>query len=691
MAALDKTSILIVDDLPEKLLAYETLLEELGQNVISVRSGEEALKQVLKHDFAVILLDVNMPGMHGFETAHLIRARKRSARTPIIFLTAFTDELQLTRGYAYGAVDYILTPVVPEILRAKVRVFVELFQMRQQVARQAEEQAKRAAAEESARRSAFLAEASRTLANSLDFEATLQALLHLGLPDLGDLSLVVLAEQGQPGRTACAWVVPGAGVASAPGRPSPAAWLAGPLARVLASGNPLPATPAQPLPAVEGAGAGSGFLVGEAVLLPLVARGRTLGVLVLASRAGGRQLRVDQASLAVEVSGRAAIALDNALLVRDIQEADHRKNEFLAMLSHELRNPLAPVRNALQILELCNIDHPRFHWARAVIGRQVDHLIRLVDDLLDVSRITQGKIRLQLGAVDVAEVVATAVETSRPLIDGRNQTLTVNLPDEPGLLRADPARIAQVLSNLLNNAAKYTPEGGEIFLSVERGPDECIFRVRDTGTGIPRHMLGKIFDLFTQADCTIDRAQGGLGIGLTLVRALVEMHGGSVTAFSAGLDQGSEFTVRLPLGEQRSRAVDTVDAVRLTSSRRVLVVDDNADAAESLALLLRLSGHQVETVHDGPAALAAARVHRPEVVLLDLGLPGMDGYEVARRLRAETLADDIFLVALTGYGREEDRRRSHAAGFHRHLVKPVAPADLHDLLAGLHNVVTSVQ
>jgi CheY-like chemotaxis protein len=244
---------------------------------------------------------------------------------------------------------------------------------------------------------------------------------------------------------------------------------------------------------------------------------------------------------------------------------------------------------------------------------------------------------------------------------------------------------------LLNNAAKYTPEGGEIFLNVERSPDECIFRVRDTGTGIPRHMLGKVFDLFTQADCTIDRAQGGLGIGLTLVKALVEMHGGSVSAFSAGPDQGSEFTVRLPVGEQRSRVADGSSAVRLTSSRRVLVVDDNADAAESLALLLRLSGHQVETAHDGPAALAAARVHRPEVVLLDLGLPGMDGYEVARRLRAETVADDIFLVALTGYGREEDRRRSHAAGFHRHLVKPVAQADLHDLLAGMHNVAATVQ
>jgi signal transduction histidine kinase/DNA-binding response OmpR family regulator len=674
----DTTNILIVDDLPEKLLAYQTILEDLGQNLVTVRSGEEALKHLLRSDFAVILLDVQMPGMNGFETAHLIRSRKRSARTPIIFLTAFADEVQLSRGYATGAVDYIATPVVPEVLRAKVRVFVELFLMRQQVARQAEESARRAAAEEAARRSNFLAEASRALSNSLDFEATLGTLVRLALPGLADLSAVVLGEE-HPGPPVCAWVAEG--VLTEANGPRPAPWLEEHIACALREGEH--ALVQLPIPQLAIAAGGPDLAIGQALVLPLVARSKTLGTLALGRRAGAPTFSADEVSLAVEVAGRAAIALDNALLFRAIQENDHRKNEFLAMLSHELRNPLAPVRNALQVLGLIGIDHPRFRWAQGVIHRQVDHLVRLVDDLLDVSRITRGKIRLQVGPLAVADVVASAVETSRPLIEDHHHNLTVAMPEEPVFLQGDPARLAQVLSNLLNNAAKYTPDGGHIFLTVEHGEGEVAFRVRDDGAGIPRHMLTRVFDLFTQVDCTLDRSQGGLGIGLTLVKSLVELHGGSVSAISAGPGQGSEFTVRLPVltGELQSRPRTANGEVG--PARRILVVDDNMDAAESLALYLQLTGHEVLVTHDGPTALSAVGEFHPEVVLVDIGLPGMDGYEVGRRLRASPGYENVFLVALTGYGREEDRRRSREAGFHHHLVKPVPPADLRGLLATL--------
>jgi signal transduction histidine kinase/DNA-binding response OmpR family regulator len=551
------TNILIVDDLPEKILVYRSILDELGQNLVAVQSGADALKQVLANDFAVILLDVQMPGMDGFETAQLIRKRRSSAHTPIIFLTAFADEVRSSQGYATGAVDYIATPVVPAVLRAKVRVFVELFQMRQQVARQAEEQAKRAAAEEAARRSAFLSDASRALASSLEFDTTLRTLARLAVPQLADVSVVTLTDDaGGIGRTECAGTEPHA----VPLRPSE--WLVAVAQRALADDR-LEVIDRYDSPVTLTAG-GPDVPVGSVVVLPLVARGKPLGALTLGLGPSGRQFAPADVALAEELAGRAAIALDNATLVRDIQEADRRKNEFLAMLAHELRNPLAPVRNAVEILRMRAPDQPDIAWARNVLDRQVSHLVRLVDDLLDVSRITRGKIKLQPESLDVADVVAHAVEASRPMIDGHQHQLTVELPNRPVRLRADPARLAQVLANLLNNAAKYTPAGGRIWLSVRRDGADVEFRVRDTGAGIPRDMLTKVFDLFTQVDGTLDRSQGGLGIGLTLVRRLVEMHDGSVQAFSDGPGRGSEFVVRLP-------ALDDGPAVREQPAPRVSV------------------------------------------------------------------------------------------------------------------------
>ncbi len=704
----DKINILVVDDLPEKLLVIQSVLDELGQNVVTARSGEEALRCVLEQEFAVVLLDVYMPGgMDGLETAALIRSRRKSAHVPIIFITAFTDETHTARGYSLGAVDYIYAPVVPDILRSKVRVFVELFRMTQQVRQQADErvalareQAARAAAEEANRRSNFLAEASKVLASSLDYEATLRGLLRLAVPYLADLGAIALTDdQGQVRQTELAWVdganTPNTRAIAAPEGLHPN--LAAALRRALdtAESECLPdvATDGgagREWEALDRERVGSepvpDFGLRSVVVTPLVARGRVLGALALAMGPSGRRYSPFDRALAEDVAGRAAIAIDNARLYREVQEADRRKNEFLSMLAHELRNPLAPIRNAVQLLRMRGDNEPELNAIRDLIDRQVQQLVRLVDDLLDISRITRGKIRLQTEPVEVATAIARAVETSKPLIDARRHELTVTLPTEPLWVLADPVRLGQVLGNLLNNAAKYTEEGGRIWLTAARAGGEVVLRVRDTGVGIAPDMLNSVFDLFTQAEKSLDRSQGGLGIGLTLVRRLVEMHGGRVQVFSAGPNQGSEFTVRLPVVavDEPPHAPTNGTANGLNAANcRVLVVDDNLDAADSLALLLRVEGHEVQVCHDGPEALAAVDRFHPEVVLLDIGLPGMDGYEVARRLRGRSETEAALLVALTGYGQEEDVRRSLDAGFDHHFVKPADLAALSALFASV--------
>ncbi len=367
-----------------------------------------------------------------------------------------------------------------------------------------------------------------------------------------------------------------------------------------------------------------------------------------------------------------------------MREADRQKDEFLAVLAHELRNPLATIRAALEVLRLRGPDRREAAgWAREMIGRQLAHLVRLVDDLLDTSRLSLGKIALRREPVDLADVVAQAVEASRPLIGSRGQALTVEPPREPIRLSADRTRLVQVVSNLLSNAAKYTDPGGRITLAAGREGEEAVVRVRDTGIGIRAEILPRVFDLFEQAGRSQDRALGGLGIGLALVKRLVELHGGVVEAHSDGPGRGSEFIVRLPLAPEEVGPRPAAPAEGQSPGgpgRRVLVVDDNADAAESLAVLLRMRGHEVHVARDGPQALETARAVRPEVVLLDLALPGLDGYEVAAQLRGHPELRRARLVAVTGYGRDEDRRRTRAAGFDEHLVKPVDLADLEGVL-----------
>lgn len=363
-----------------------------------------------------------------------------------------------------------------------------------------------------------------------------------------------------------------------------------------------------------------------------------------------------------------------------LKEGDRRKDEFLATLAHELRNPLAPIRNGLHILRLAG-DSPTD--VQELLERQVSHLVRLVDDLMEVSRITRGKIDLRKEQVDLAAVVQGAVETSMPLIEAARHRLDLTCPPEPITLDADPVRLTQIFSNLLNNAVKYTDEGGRIWLTVEREESTAVISVRDSGMGIPTEMLDKVFGLFTQVDRTYSRAQGGLGIGLTLVQSLVSMHGGSIEARSEGPGRGSEFVVRLPLVAGPAREPDPIEPSaphEALPALRVLVVDDNRDAAASLAMVLKVLGADVRTAYDGEAALEVLRTYKPSVALLDLGMPCMDGFEVARRARREPHGRDVTLIALTGWGQEEDRRRSREAGFDHHLVKPVDLEALQELL-----------
>ena len=523
---IDRVNILLVDDQPAKLLSYETILGSLGETLITATSATEALECLLKNDIAVVLIDVCMPELDGYELAAMIRQHPRFQQTAIIFVSAvMIDDLDRLRGYECGAVDYVPVPVVPEILRAKVSVFAELHRKTRALERLNSELEQRVAERTSA------------------LEATTVAL----------------------------------------------------------------------------------------------------------------------------------------------QEGDRRKDEFLAMLAHELRNPLAPIRTAVQLLRLKELPPEQRERARDILDRQVEHLVALIDDLLDVSRITRGMITLQREPVLVGAIVARAVETARPAIDAHRHELTLELPDELITIDGDTTRLVQVLANILHNASKFTDPGGRIHLKVTREGSQVAISVADTGIGISQEHISRVFDLFTQVHSQSERAQGGLGIGLALVRRLTEMHGGTVTARSDGPGTGTEFTVRLPtLSTEQVAASQAVgsETIAVTEPRRILVADDNHDAAESLTLQLRLAGHDVRTVHDGVEALAVAKTFKPQIVLLDLGMPKMDGYETARNMRLRPWGKSATLIALTGWGQQPDRQRTSEAGFDVHLVKPVSEAQLFRALAG---------
>jgi PAS domain S-box-containing protein len=550
-------------------------------------------------------------------------------------------------------------------------------------------------AEESSR---YLAEASAALAGVVDYESTLQKVANLAVPHFADWSAVDVANgDGTMRRLAVAHQdADKIGLAHELMRdypPDPRA--PGGALGVLRTGRPEIVAEITDDMLVRGAKDERHLRLIRSlglrsyICVPLVVSGNPLGVLTFVTAESGRTYTGADLALAVDLAHRAGVAIENTRLYLALRDADRRKDEFLATLAHELRNPLAPIRNALQILKMPRVDAKTIERSRDMMERQVEQLVRLVDDLLDVSRVMRGKIELRREAVELATVVARAVETVQPLVDAQRHELTVHLPTESLPLDADPVRLAQVVGNLLTNAAKYTEPGGHIRLTAGREGGEAVLRIRDDGIGIAPDVLPRIFELFVQVDHASTKAQGGLGIGLTLVKNLVGMHGGSVEARSAGLGQGCEFTVRLPLvAQDRQRPNEKEDGgpqqePARSSGHRLLVVDDNQDAAVSLAMLLRLQGHEVRVAHSGPAALEAVKDYAPDVVFLDIGMPGMDGYEVARRLRRQPGLEKVVLAALTGWGQQEDRRRTAEAGFDHHLVKPPEPKVVESLLADL--------
>jgi signal transduction histidine kinase len=505
---------LLVDDLEENLLSLEALLRRDGLVLLKARSGDEALELLLRYDVALALVDVQMPGLNGFELAELMRGNERTRRVPIMFVTAGSaDSQRRFRGYEAGAVDFIHKPIEADILRSKADIFFDLYRQRQQIAIQRDE------------------------------------------------------------------------------------------------------------------------------------------------------LKAHSDAL---------------------EEADRRKDEFLATLAHELRNPLAPLRHGLDILRR-SPDSVDAAEIREMMDRQLVHLVRLIDDLLDVSRISQGKIELRKERIQAADVLRAALESSRPLIDSARHSLTIDMAPEPIWLDADLTRLAQVVGNLLNNAAKYTPEGGRIGLSLSADGADAVIAVSDNGLGIPADMQSQVFQLFAQVENHSDRARGGLGIGLALAKQLVAMHDGSVAAESAGSGQGSVFTVRIPYAavdpETQPEAEQPAARPAPTQPLKVLVVDDNVDVAQTVGWMLEEIGHQYHLVHDGRQALQAAREFRPDAILLDIGLPVMDGYAVCRAFRQDDLFKDALIIAQTGWGQTRDKTLASEAGFDHHLVKPVAYDELERVLA----------
>ncbi|HVE52907.1 MAG TPA: response regulator [Ramlibacter sp.] len=672
----EKVNILVVDDLPEKHVVFSTILDELDQNIVSARSGQEALKYILEMEFAVILLDVNMPDIDGLETASLIRQYKKSSQTPIVFITAYVDDLQARRGYALGAVDYIPSPVVPEVLRSKVRVFCELFRMNRQLQKQAQQreelarsEAARAAAEDAIHRADYLAEASQVLSRSLNLDDTVAAILDLSVPMLGERAILGIPDKE-------------GGVRRLEMHPAPQA--GDHAAFEEAMGPELRSAADQVLREKQFQlwRNGNGR---AAAICPLRAGDEVRGALALL----GEESFFDSTRLALirEFSSRASIAMENARLYSAVQEADRRKNEFLAMLAHELRNPLAPIRNAVHILASAEALPPKLAWARDVIGRQAEHMARLIDDLLDVSRIVQGKVAVKPEKLQLSSLIERSVEASSPRLGARDQVLDVILPKEPIELEGDSVRLSQVLSNLINNACKFSPPGSRIALESSYSDGELQIAVKDEGAGIAPEFLPHMFDLFAQADQSLDRSQGGLGIGLTLVKHLVELHGGRVWANSDGLGKGAQVCIALPahLSMHQAGPLPSVTHQPVAvqgAAARILVVDDLAASAETLLTLLEMEGFQVRMAHEGADALRIAREFRPDVVLLDIGLPGMNGFEVAHGLRSQPESQDALLIALTGYGEAESRSRSAQAGFDFHMVKP---ADVNLLLSMLAN------
>jgi PAS domain S-box-containing protein len=671
--------VLLVDDQVRNLEALQAVLHPSGCRLITAQSADAALLALLQHDFAAIVLDIRMPGMDGLELARLIKGRRRTRHVPILFLTAhLLDDKDVLRGYQAGAVDYLTKPLDPEILRAKINIFADLHRASQALSEAnhqlKQEVAERERAQEALRdanqqlevrvesRTAELVQAHAVLAAS---EERLRIALDAGR--MGTWELDAARRACHIDEVQCTLL----------GLPAHTRSI--PLDTLLAL--TYPADDERVRNAVEYAlktnvDNPSDYSYEFRIIRP--SDGAVRWLLVSGRTIPGADALPRRIGVTVDITDRKR---DEQAL----QEADQRKNDFLATLAHELRNPLAPIRNAVELMRMKNPLPVDKRGPADVIDRQTRALTRLVDDLLDISRITQNRLELRREPANLSAIVEAAIEASRPLIDNGGHTLEVNLPEEPIGLLADVTRLAQVISNLLNNAARYSDRKGRIQVAVRRDRAEAVVTITDEGIGIPAPMLSRVFEMFVQVDRAHERGRGGLGVGLALSRQLVEMHGGRITAHSPGPGLGSTFELRVPIVAEVEASVRPVGLKEgLPTSRfRLLVVDDNRDSVDSLSALLRLMGNDVHMAFDGVEAVHAAHTLRPDVVLLDVGLPLQSGYDAARLIRSEPWGRDVVLIALTGWGQEQDRRRSREAGFDHHLVKPVDPRALMGLVSEL--------
>lgn len=680
MSPNEPSKILLVTDDAGQSSEFKALLNDVGHSVRVTSSGPDALACLDKEDFGLILLAAKLAETSGIEMAERIRHRKRSENTPIIFLVDKLAALDVARANSLAFVDYVTIPADPSLLRTKVGVYIDLYQktelMRQQAAHKvqlAREQAARQYAERAMRRSALLAEASRELSRSLDFDDTLVSLQRALVPALADACQLILCDPKRELWFSTIRVQPerkGDSTGSHARIEKVNAELDMAVNEAIETGHAKLITGELVLnaPSLCHEKAWS-----SAVVVPLVARDVPLGAIVCCRT---QSFEASDVALIEDLAGRAATAIDNAQLFQTIREGERRKDEFLAMLGHELRNPLAAITNAGELTRLLSTTDPNFQETLEIIRQQASLMKRLVDDLLDVSRITSGRIQLQKTRLCAGQVIARVAESNSALFTSRNQVLHLSMPDERIYLNADPFRLEQILSNLLVNASKYTDPGGEIWFGVSRDGDDALFRVKDSGIGIGPDLLPHVFDLFSQANRSLHRSEGGLGIGLTIVKGLTDLHGGRVWAASDGIGRGSQFGVWLPalLDTEATEPEDRPPEKKTilpAQNRRVLVVEDQPALLRVTVALLKRLGHEVYSAADGQEALLAVREYRPEIVFLDIGLPGMNGYDVARSVRQEMGEAAPLLVAMTGYGQHEVDRNSGRAKFDCHLVKPV--------------------
>ncbi len=674
-------AVLVVDDNVAQRAALRAVLEDLDVTVVEAESGRDALRCLLRQTVAVILLDVNMPGLDGFETAALIRQRPRSEHTPIIFVTAHEDDTYAVRGYSMGAVDYILSPVQPSVLRAKVAVFIDLYRNAEEI------RAQRRTLEQYATQLRQLSEASLAIYSASDFEDVLSVVADQAARIIGARQASASALAPHSGRmTTVALATPAAGarvtrtLRTAPDLP--ALGLRQPMRLPHPSGNGENIAPATLI---------DGWPLRGWLAAPLIARdGRSLGIVQLSEKADGEFSAADE-DLLMQLARMAATTLDNTVAA-EAREANRLKDEFLGVLSHELRTPLQAIIAWMDILRQQPSDGALRAQAAEVVERSAQSQMRLISDLLDVSRIARGQLHVERESLDLSGVVRVALEAVRAMAAAKRITLAFVAPADECLVDGDATRLQQVAWNLLSNAVKFTPEGGRVEVSLARDVDQLTLRVRDSGPGIPATFLPHIFERFRQADSSAARPYGGLGLGLAIVRHLVELHAGHAFADNAP-GGGALLTVTLPRARGAPQATPErrvpLTAVDKRPARldgiRVLLVEDENDSRAALSELLQCLGAEVEAVDSAKAALQAVQRRVPDILVSDVGMPGEDGYALIQQVRAWEGAQGSGMpaVALTAYARLEDRVAALRSGFDAHVHKPVEPAQLAHLVKQL--------